>query len=418
MGDFVPFNHTLKLPNCRELLGRKVRLLWTKDDTEVYFRIQVHMEISQFAAVGIASEGSPMIDADFVRIFYNKTSNQFDTEDAFLSKELNCDFVTGGLCADSKHDMKDHVTFMGSHKNVGLTIIDFKRSIMPHDSADAPIPMEGPCQVIVAIGRIRSLTEGYSVNTPLTLETENTTIDFSSTNNFCPDANSNNVMDSESEKEEGWARNYVKDKNLLIAQLGPTGGKKGYGTITGEPPSEKSVCWWINNKLMPELYVYRGQNYAFRVQGGDGLQHVATHNPLYITDHRDGGYGLKTDYEKERETIYAGVYDGQAVGVGTICEFVSKEGADKADQSSTFQEYSGTLQLACEKGRQFYGWVNWTVAENTPDLLYYQSYKEYGMGWKIHVLDEGEEPSSVPDKHCQNHAFMAFFLTICLHAYF
>ena len=43
-----------------------------------------------------------MIDADFVRIFYNKTSNQFDTEDAFLSKELNCDFVTGGLCADSK----------------------------------------------------------------------------------------------------------------------------------------------------------------------------------------------------------------------------------------------------------------------------------------------------------------------------
>ena len=46
-----------------------------------------------------------------------------------------------------QHDMKDHVTFMGSHKNVGLTIIDFKRSIMPHDSADAPIPMEGPCQV-------------------------------------------------------------------------------------------------------------------------------------------------------------------------------------------------------------------------------------------------------------------------------
>ena len=37
------------MPNCRELLGRKVRLLWTKDDTEVYFRIQVHMEISQFA---------------------------------------------------------------------------------------------------------------------------------------------------------------------------------------------------------------------------------------------------------------------------------------------------------------------------------------------------------------------------------
>ena len=29
------------------------------------------------------------------------------------------------------------------------------------------------------------------------------------------------------------------------------------------------------------------------------------------------------------------------------------------------------LQLACEKGRQFYGWVNWTVAENTPNEVYY-----------------------------------------------
>ena len=45
------------------------------------------------------------------------------------------------------------------------------------------------------------------------------------------------------------------------------------------------------------------------LQGGDGLQNIATHNSLYITDHRDGKYRLKTDYEKARETIYAGVYD-------------------------------------------------------------------------------------------------------------
>ena len=118
-----------------------------KDDTEVYFRLKVHMDISQFAAVGIASEGSPMIDADFVRIFFNQSSNQFDTEDSFLSKELNCDFLTGGLCSDAKHNFKDHVTFMGAMKNHGLAVVDFKRSIMPHDSADAPIPMQGPCQV-------------------------------------------------------------------------------------------------------------------------------------------------------------------------------------------------------------------------------------------------------------------------------
>ena len=48
--------------------------------------------------------------------------------------------------------------------------------------------------------------------------------------------------------------------------------------------------------------------FLYFFQGGDGLQHVATNNPLYITDNPDGGHGLKTDYEKERETIFAGVY--------------------------------------------------------------------------------------------------------------
>ena len=64
---------------------------------------------------------------------------------------------------------------------------------------------------------------------------------------------------------------------------------------------------------------------------------MALNNPLYITDHRDGGYGQKSDYEKERETIFEGVQHGQATGVGTLCEYTSIDGADKADQSETFE---------------------------------------------------------------------------------
>ena len=37
--------------------------------------------------------------------------------------------------------------------------------------------------------------------------------------------------------------------------------------------------------------------------------------------------------------------------------------------------------------------MNWTVAAETPDTVYYQSFKAYGLGWKINVLNEGEEPS-------------------------
>ena len=59
-----------------------------------------------------------------------------------------------------------------------------------------------------------------------------------------------------------------------------------------------------------------------------------------------------------------------------------------------FQDYRATLQKSCEANRERqYGWVNWTVAAETPDTVYYQSFKAYGLGWKIKVLNEGEEPS-------------------------
>ena len=53
------FNRTLRVPNCRELLGRKFRLQWLKerDGGGIYFRVKVHMDQSQYAAVGFATRG-------------------------------------------------------------------------------------------------------------------------------------------------------------------------------------------------------------------------------------------------------------------------------------------------------------------------------------------------------------------------
>ena len=62
----------------------------------------------------------------------------------------------------------------------------------------------------------------------------------------------------------------------------------------------------------------------------------------------------------------AGMGGGDYVptGVGPLCELVSRDGADKADESTTFQDYFKTLQVACEQQRErVYGWVNWTVAQ-------------------------------------------------------
>ena len=104
--------------------------------------------------------------------------------------------------------------------------------------------------------------------------------------------------------------------------------------------------------------------------------------------------------------------------VSPDCCFEGFHGYLLGSRLSVFQDYKKTLDVACEQHRDHtYGWVNWTVSEETPDLVFYQSFYGYGMGWKIHVLDEGEEPSSVNRNYEPNH-FMVTFVCILLWTYF
>lgn len=392
--DVVPFNTELNPSNCRELLGRKIRLLWINEGGQIYFRIKVHMDPTQFAALGIAARGSPNIDADIVKIFYNATANRYVTEDSFLAKQLLCDF-SNGLCADTNHQAQDNIRYMGSVKNHGLSIIDFRRSIIPGDMYDAPISLDGPTQVIVAIGSLHATNSPFGRNRNLNMEMENTTIDFSGdeSENTCPDVTSVRKFE-EPDPEEAWEKASIHGMDYLVAILGPPGGRKGYAAITGDNPIQHSAVWWINDKLLPEIYVERGKTYYFRVQGGDDPAIPKNYHPFYITSDNGGGYYEKNPAERKLETIYAGVdgRPGQEVpsGVGPLCMYTSK-GADKASESETFADYVSTLHKACEPGRDHeYGWVNWTVPFDTPDLVFYQSYTGWKMGWKIHVVNEGE----------------------------
>ncbi len=145
--DDVAFNHTVEPGNCRELLGRRMRLLWINEGGHIYFRLKVHMEPTQFAAVGIVARGSPNIEADLVKVFFNESVNRYVTEDTFLAKQLLCDF-SYGLCPDASHiGSSDDVRYLGSVKQHGLAVIDFRRSILPADMHDAPISLDGPTQV-------------------------------------------------------------------------------------------------------------------------------------------------------------------------------------------------------------------------------------------------------------------------------
>jgi len=96
------------------------------------------------------------------------------------------------------------------------------------------------------------------------------------------------------------------------------------------------IAWYINDLLIPEIYVERGQTYTFIVQGGapstlyrvvfsftefffrfagrtgNDPTNSARYHPLYITDSSEGGFGQKTENEQRQQNVYAGVaYDSK-----------------------------------------------------------------------------------------------------------
>ncbi|XP_049267533.1 uncharacterized protein LOC125756675, partial [Rhipicephalus sanguineus] len=89
-------------------------------------------------------------------------------------------------------------------------------------------------------------------------------------------------------------RNIWKNFNVTTfrAQIGPTGGSRGYEKVTGQ--SGWGISWWINEELIPVLHVQRGKAYTFVVEGGVDASNSARYHPFYITDSSKGG-GSKED---------------------------------------------------------------------------------------------------------------------------
>ena len=79
---------------------------------------------------------------------------------------------------------------------------------------------------------------------------------------------------------------------------------QGYKAITGKDPPFINMCWWINDFILPELTVYRGETYFFKVQGGDSEALGAqNYHPFYITSDPNGGYGRKLGLERGQYTV-------------------------------------------------------------------------------------------------------------------
>ncbi|KAI8422957.1 hypothetical protein MSG28_014057 [Choristoneura fumiferana] len=168
-----------------------------------------------------------------------------------------------------------------------------------------------------------------------------------------------------------WPPRVLAGLTNFTARIGPAGGRRGYTPITGHP--SWGIAWYINDQLIPEIYVERGKTYTFTVEGGEDRTNPAN-------DSSEGGFGQKKEEDQRKQRLFAGVaFDNEGYPYPT------------AAVSESFEAYMKTLQLECNEGEPAI--LTWTVAQETPDLVYYQCYTHNNLGWKIHVVDPG---TSVP----------------------
>jgi hypothetical protein len=119
------------------------------------------------------------------------------------------------------------------------------------------------------------------------------------------------------------------------------------------------------------------------------------YHPLYLTTDANGGYAQLDDNERRSVRILSGItFDKKGrptpTAFGRVCvwEYPNDFDARKSDNFATFVQFRGRLNYTCQGRQDQAGLLVWTPNSSTPDVIYYQSYTQQNMGWKIVVLDD------------------------------
>ncbi|XP_076668171.1 protein Skeletor, isoforms B/C isoform X3 [Andrena cerasifolii] len=380
-----PWWYDPELTNCKEMLEGRVQVQWEMIGEDIHIRVSARIREDQYVAFGLSgSEGKPeMIGGDVVVIAYNNRTGKFIAVDYYMSDYAQCD-GTNGVCPDERVGGKNDAVLLDGERKNGVTTVTYTRPLRTNEPVmDRMIP-EVETSVIAAIGPLNLRGEANAHQSALDKTTEDIRIDFTSRNIHECTNSLYNLPDMSDIK--AWAPAAITNETTFSVRIGPAGGKRGYSRITGQPPW--GIAWYINDLLIPELTVERGQTYTFIVEGGNTSVNPARYHPFYITDSPEGGFGQKTEAEKMAQRVFAGVkYDESGYpypsAAGRYCEWVHKT-VDMSADMETFENFFETLKLECDKGEP--AKLAWTVEEDTPDLVYYQCYMHNFMGWKIHVV--------------------------------
>lgn len=191
---------------------------------------------------------------------------------------------------------------------------------------------------------------------------------------------------------ELWERNPIRDPAIrtFTATLGPSGGKKGYQGITKHVSN--GLAWYINGFLAPDMILRRGLTYSFKVRGGNNPHSPEFYHPLVITDEPHGGFDRLSDLKQNEVRVLAGVeYSRRGrpkpTVAGPLCVSKYPPGLDRRldDNFPTFRKFNRSLISECDGA----GVPILEITPNSswPDVVYYNSFTQRNMGWRIYIVD-------------------------------
>lgn len=378
--------------NCKEMLQGRVQVMWQLIGEDVQIRVSGRIREDQYVAFGLSGrEGqAEMIGGDVVVIGYDNRTGKFIAEDYYMSDIAQCDGKRG-VCPDKRVGGRNDAVFVKGERKNGITTVTYTRPLRTNEPVKDRMIPERETSVIAAIGPLNSRGEA-NAHERFDKTTEDIRIDFTSSNVHECTNSLYNIPDTPEIKP--WTPAVITNQDTFYAKIGPTGSKKGYSGITGTP--SWGIAWYINDLLIPEITVVRGQNYTFIVEGGNDPANPAKYHPFYITDSPEGGFSQKTEEQQTEQKVYAGIkYEGgysYPTAAGRYCEWIRTK-VDNPDNYETFKSFFETLELKCDKGEP--AKIVWTVDKDTPDLVYYQCYTHNYLGWKINVVDANQSQGNI-----------------------
>ncbi|KAK8745433.1 hypothetical protein OTU49_000186 [Cherax quadricarinatus] len=187
------------------------------------------------------------------------------------------------MCPDERVNGRNDASVIGGERRNGVTSITFSRPYETNDQLDMPISRySDPITVIAAIGHLNTRKEANYHDDFVTKS--NVVLDFTSS-----EGNSCSTLvggGQETPRYLPWPANIIpRGTTNFTATIGPTGGERGYSALTNSP--SWGLAWWINDLLIPEIYVERGQTYYFTVYGGnDHLNSASVEGTIPCTSPR------------------------------------------------------------------------------------------------------------------------------------